>query len=441
LPIVEQMLGRSQDVADPHIPLLLWWAIEDKALSDRQQVLKLVASPEAWNRPVTRAVVVERLVRRYLGEAGPDGFATCARLLGLAPTPEEGQRLIRAMEQQLEGQHFETAPAALAAALKPLLEQERPSAALIRLSLRFGLEAAHPLALARAADGRLAAEERADFVRTLGELKRPTDRAAFVKLLRGEEPAPVRSAALLALQGYEGSEVAAAIVQQYPKMPPVLQDKARDVLVSRSSWCVVLLTVVEKGVIPARDFRLEQVRRLFLHKDPKLNERAEKLWGQVRPATSREKQGRIMAVSQILAKGPGNAERGKPWVVKNCLNCHQLFGEGAKIAPDLTAVDRKNLEVLLPNIIDPSAVIREGYQQFIVQTMDGRVFSGLLAENTAERVTVLDAKAVRIPLRKKDVESITRAETSLMPEGILDTLSDQELRDVFAYLRSELVKP
>ena len=104
-------------------------------------------------------------------------------------------------------------------------------------------------------------------------------------------------------------------------------------------------------------------------------------------------------------------------------------------------MDRKNLPVLLSNIIDPSAVIREGYQQYNVVTVDGRILAGLLAENAPDKVTVLDAKGVRTTVRKKDVESMSRAEASLMPEGILDVLSDQELRDVFAFLRSEPRRP
>ena len=70
-------------------------------------------------------------------------------------------------------------------------------------------------------------------------------------------------------------------------------------------------------------------------------------------------------------------------------------------------------------------------------TVDGRVLSGLLAENSGGKVTVLDAKGVRTPLRENEVETIKRADTSLMPEGLLDSSHDQELRDVFAYLRSE----
>jgi putative heme-binding domain-containing protein len=88
-------------------------------------------------------------------------------------------------------------------------------------------------------------------------------------------------------------------------------------------------------------------------------------------------------------------------------------------------------------VIDPSAVIREGYQQYNVATGDGRVLSGLLAENSGGKVTVLDAKGVRTPLRETEVAAITSSDASLMPEGLLDTFSDQELRDLFAYLRSE----
>ena len=93
--------------------------------------------------------------------------------------------------------------------------------------------------------------------------------------------------------------------------------------------------------------------------------------------------------------------------------------------------------MLLPNVVDPGGIIREGYQQYVVATTDGRVLSGLLAENGGGKVTLLYAKNVRTTLPESEVESIRRSDTSLMPEGILDALNDQELRDLFAYLRSE----
>src|SRR5581483_9522413 len=273
----------------------------------------------------------------------------------------ERERLFRAMEQQLEGLHLAQAPRPLAEVLTPLLAAKDPSPALVRLALRVGLDSAYPRAEARAADAKLPAAERAAFVQTLGELKRPASLAGLLRLIGKDEPAVVRTAALQSLQRYDAPEVAGAVLDQYGQMPPPLREKARDALVSRPAWSAALIDAVEKGAVPAKDVSVEQVRRVVLHKDARLNERAEKLWGHVRPATSREKQGRILAVSQMLAKGAGDALRGKALVTKHCLSCHQLFGEGAKIGPDLTAVDRKNLEVLLPNVIDPSAVIREGF--------------------------------------------------------------------------------
>src|SRR5581483_10323415 len=171
----------------------------------------------------------------------------------------------------------------------------------------LGLDEAYPLAMARVRDVGRPAEERVDFVRVLGELRRPAALELLLRLLGGQEPVPVRTAALLAVQRYEAPEVGVAVLTQYPHLPPALQDKARDVLVSRASWSAALLAAVEKGSVPATDFSLEQVRRVLLHQDAKLTARVEKLWGQVRPATSREKQGRILAVSQILAKGAGDA--------------------------------------------------------------------------------------------------------------------------------------
>ncbi|MDR3636454.1 MAG: c-type cytochrome [Isosphaeraceae bacterium] len=437
LPIVEQLLGRAEDLADPHIPLLLWWAIEDKALSDRSRVLGLVDTPEAWKRPLTRSTVVERLVRRYLAENSAEGYATCAGLLALAPTPDERERLVRALEQQMEGLHFGSVPPPLAVVLDPLLKEDRPSPSLIRLSLRLGMTSAYPLAASRAADPALPVNERIEFIRTLGELKRNESLPILLRALGADEPALVRAEALQGLQRYDSAEVATALLTHYPKMPPALQDKTRDVLVSRPAWSQLVVGAAEKGTLAAKDFSVEQVRRILLHKDTSLGARAEKLWGQVRPATNREMQGRIQAVSIILGKGKGETAAGKPLVVKHCLSCHTLFGEGAQIGPELTAVDRKNLDVLIQNVVDPSGVIREGFQQYLVATKDGRVLSGLLAENNADKLVVLDAKGVRTPLRTDEVEDVTRANASLMPERILDPLSDQDVRDIFAYLQSE----
>ena len=436
LPVVEQLAGRSEDVEDLHIPLLLWWAVEDKALSDRARVLEMVDTTGGWNRPITQSFLVGRMARRYLADGTPEGYTTCARLIALAPSPAERERLYRAMELQMDGRHLDTPPGPLASAIGASLSSATPSPALVRLSLRLGLKSAYAPAEARAADAEIPARERAEFVRTLGELRRPESLAPLLRLLGDDEPTPVRAAALQALQCFDSPEVADTIVAHYPKMPAALRAPSRDVLVSRSGWSAMALSAVEKGTISPADFPLDQVRRILLHADPSHVSRVEKLWGRVRQATTREAEGRIAAVAGVLAKGQGDASRGRPIAARTCLTCHQLSGDGQKIGPDLTTVDRKNLDVLIRNVVDPSGVIREGYQQYVVASADGRVLSGLLAENSGGKVTVLDSRGVRTSLGETEVETIKRSDASLMPEGILDPLSDQEVRDLFAYLRS-----
>ena len=89
LPIVREMLKQNADLDDPHIPLLLWWAVEDKAAVDRDLVLDLLAEPQVWKQPLVRTMIVERLAQRYAAAGKDADFESCARLLAMAPGAEK----------------------------------------------------------------------------------------------------------------------------------------------------------------------------------------------------------------------------------------------------------------------------------------------------------------------------------------------------------------
>jgi len=122
---------------------------------------------------------------------------------------------------------------------------------------------------------------------------------------------------------------------------------------------------------------------------------------------------------------------------KVCANCHKLHGEGNSVGPDLTGAERKNRELLIRGIVDPAAAIREQYISHVALTSDGRVLTGLLAESTAETVTLLDAKNVRTVLRRDELDELQESTVSLMPEKLLDDLTEQQIRDLFAYLQAD----
>ena len=133
--------------------------------------------------------------------------------------------------------------------------------------------------------------------------------------------------------------------------------------------------------------------------------------------------------------GLGNVENGHLLFQKHCAICHTLFGDGNKVGPDLTGADRKNREYLITQIVDPSAVIRAEYQAFNVETKDGRSLFGLVAESSPSAVTLVDSKNERFVIARSKIEEMTPSTTSLMPEKILDPLSDQELCDLFTFLQ------
>ena len=436
LPIIEQMLRRDDDARDPHIPLLLWWAVEDKALSDRAGVLRLVSDKSAWQHALVRDVIAERLVRRYVGERSDAGWDACVTLLDAAPDAVLRDRLIAAIDLQLAGGRLDMPPLQLSKRIEQLLAEPMTAPALLRLALRLQIDKALPKSLALLSDRSASAEDRAALMPAVGATQHPEFVPALLACLAADEPIAVRSAAISALQAYDDPTVAESIVATYATMTPELKAQARGLLVSRAAWAQALIDAVRAGKIPAGDVDIGQVRQMLVHAQPELNRQIESVWGKVTPATPREKQGKISAVQTMLAKGSGNPAAGKPLALKHCGVCHQLFGEGNKIGPDLTTADRKNLAVLLPNVIDPSAVIRPEFVAYSAQTADGRVLVGLMADSNPETVTLLDAKNVRTTLARSEIEALEASPISLMPERLLDALTTQEICDLFAYLRS-----
>ncbi|HVX11774.1 MAG TPA: PVC-type heme-binding CxxCH protein [Pirellulales bacterium] len=437
LPIVERMLERDADANDTHLPLLVWWALEDKAVSDRGDVLGLFADRSVWQHPLVRDALAQRLVRRYVGEHSAAGWAACVQLLNAVPEPTQRDRLIAAIDTQLAESRLETPPKELTELIEGLLSQPTASPAVLRLALRLQIAGALPKALALVADRAASADDRAGLIATIGATRHPECVPPLLECLSKEEPLAIRAAALSALQAYGDAEIGESLVTGYADMTPELRAQARGLLVSRAGWAHTLIDAVRGKRIAVGDVDTAQVRQMLVHKDKDLNRQIEALWGKVTPSTTREKQGRISAVQTMLSKYPGDAAVGKGLVRKHCGICHTFFGEGNKIGPDLSTADRKNLTVLLPNVIDPSAIIRPEFVAYTAHTADGRVLDGLLANSNPESVTLLDAKNVRTTLRRDEIEALEPLPTSLMPERLLDTLSVQEICDLFAYLRSD----
>jgi putative membrane-bound dehydrogenase-like protein len=442
LPIVRELLQRSEDVQDPHIPLLLWWAIEDKAISDREQVLGLLDTPAAWQTTLIRRFIVERLGRRYLAEGTDAGLAACARLLAQAPGTVDADLVIQGMEKALEGRHLKQIPAALAERISALCRQQPANLTLTRLALRLGNPEAYDRAVHLAADAKAPTPQRLALIEVLGQIGNADCVPALMDLLADSQPANIRQAALAGLQPFPDPAITETVLARYPQMPANLRGRAQSLLFSRPASTLKFLQAVDSGRIASKEVGPDQLRRIALHHDPQIDSLVEKHWGKFSPATAGEKLARIGNLGGVvLGRGsvahPGNAVAGKLLFEKKCANCHRLFGEGGKIGPDLTGADRKDRTFLLTSIVDPSAVIRKEYLAYVVSTTNGRLLTGLLAESTPKTVTLLNDKNERTLIPRDEIQAMNPSPQSLMPEGLLDDLDDPQIRDLFSYLQAD----
>lgn len=437
LPVVSELLHRNEDLDDPHIPLLLWWAIEAKACSDRERVLEMFDSPGFWRLPLVKKHLIERIGRRYLAEGSEPGLAACQRLLTRAPRFAEIQQLLGGMEKALEGRRPDHVPAALAVALDALWDKYPSDLTLVRFALRLGDERAYQRALQLAVDLRTPEAGRLGLIEVLGQSGKPDCVPVLLQVLRDSRKDSLRLAALNALQAYQDPSIPETFLALYPKWPGALRSRAQAILAARPDTALQLLRAVDAGRVAPADVPLEQLQQILLHNREPLNGLVQKHWGKVGRQTAGEKIARIRAVEHMLNQGKGDPANGKALFQKNCATCHTLFGEGNKVGPDLTSADRRNRHLLVMNVVDPSAVIRPEYVAYNVETTDGRVLTGLVVDSSPQSVTLLDAKNERTVIGRGQIEKdgLRPSAASLMPEKVLDPLDEQQIRDLFSYVQ------
>jgi putative heme-binding domain-containing protein len=441
LPIIRRLVLRDADAADPHIPLLLWWAVERHAIRSTGTVAEFYASPEAWASCLARDGIVGRLVRRYAAEGKPETDDACARLLRSAPNDGARRRLLAALEQGLQERAGAPRTAKLASGLHTALLawwQEAPDdVTLLRLLARAGHPAARERATALSLNTAEPVEARTALLEVLGEVGASERAGDILALVGGREPEPVQLAALAAWQRLGTDTQATALLSAYARLPERVRARARSVLLGRKSWAGLFLRAVDAGTVPSAEVTVEDLQAVAQQRDDALNELVRKHWGTVRGAALEERLAEVRRLTNDLRAGPGDPQAGRGLFAKHCGACHRLFGEGGTLGPDLTHANRADRHYLLVSLVDPSGVIRKEYLSYTVQTTDGRVLTGLIAEQTPQRLTLVNANNETTSILRAEIATLHESPVSLMPEGQLKDLRPQELRDLFSYLQSQ----
>ncbi len=433
--IVEALTAHGEDANDHNLPLLYWYIMEPLVDQDAQRAMEL--GMQAGEKiPKLREFTLRRI-----GASG-DARAIDHLVVGLSrvDTADVQLSFLAAIRAALSGQRTADKPAPWDRVYPSLSgsEHEQVQLQAAAVGVTFGdaraadrlrselADASRSLASRSAAlDALLTAKQ--DVVQTLVELVGSDD-----------QPAALREAAILGLAQYDAPSIAPAMVKAYVNLNAAQRRAAIATLSGRASGAKALLLAMRDKLIPTVDLTADLARQIEYFEDAEVTQLLRAHWGQVRETTA--DKGELMnATKELLQRtdlAKPDLKLGQAVFAKTCQRCHVLYGEGEKLGPDLTGSNRANLDYLLENIVDPSAVMAHEYRQSIFMTEDGQVITGLLRSETENAVTVQTAEAV-VVLPVAEIAERRTSEQSMMPDDQLQQFSPHEIRSLIAYLRSQ----
>jgi len=243
------------------------------------------------------------------------------------------------------------------------------------------------------------------------------------------------STAVRSLATFDDPNLAQEVINRYKDFRAETRPAVISMLTSRAASARLLLEAVAAKKISRRDISAYDARQIHSLGDESLDKLLSTAWGEFRSSTEEKKSQMASLRAKLTPERIGGAElrRGRDVFLKTCAVCHRLYGEGALIAPELTGSGRADLGYLLENIVDPSAVVAADYRISFVELKDGRTLTGIAGEKR-EHTMSIQTLTEKITVEQSQVENIQPSALSLMPEGLLDSLSDDEKRDLLGYL-------
>lgn len=434
--IAEAIASKGEFMDDPTLPLMLWFGIEPAVLEAPDRAADLAGSG-----PIGP---LSRFIARRLTAASADH-------------PERVSPIVNRLARAEDSRTRAAMLAGIADAVRGLRNADPPPGwnEAVEALNRFDDDSVRPLVreLSVVFGGGRALEELREIVSDR-EAELLSRRDAIGVLVRGRAEGLLellgsllsdRDLAADAVRGLatiDAPEASALILERLSRMPIDAKQEAVNALGSRLGSASALLDAIEAGQVPRSEVSAFIVRQLQTLGDDGLSNRVASLWPEYRPITESasariEETRRLLTPDRLSEADPAH---GRLLFSKTCAQCHVLFAEGGAVGPELTGAQRADLGYLLENLIDPNATLDDDYRMTVFALADGRIVNGLIAEQTDRTVTI-QTPTDRILVPRDEIEEERKSDISLMPEGLLDPLDDQDVADLIRYLQSPTQVP
>ncbi|NNE92599.1 MAG: c-type cytochrome [Verrucomicrobiales bacterium] len=340
--------------------------------------------------------------------------------------------LLSGMLLGLEGQRDVAPPAEWEAVSTKLTQSDdgEVRSFTMRLSQIFGDESATGKALILLADRKAPMAERRAALASLLNQQNEALRPILKKLI---DEKPLRIPAIRAFSTIETKDAPKILLRRYPEFKPDTQRAVIETLTTRKSYAEALFAALEAGEISREAIPAYVARSLSVL----LGEKFTRKYGVKKLSDDKEAliaKTKELATAEALEKADASA--GRVVYQKACLACHKMYGQGGVIGPDLTGSNRADLNYLLLNILDPSGDIPDAYKMVIVKLKNGQLLSGTVTAEDDQKVT-LNMIGQQSVIVKSDIVSRETAPVSMMPEGLLQTLTEKEILDLFKYMQTK----
>ena len=424
--IAEGLVGRATDAEDHNIPKMIWFAVEPLVTDDPERALHLASGSKI---PLHAEFIARRVV-------DADQVQLLVDWMGGQPKIEKS--ILKGMLSGLEGRSDLVTPDNWQEVYTKLQSDSELSSLAVQVAQQFGDAEAAKQLMASIKNKSIPLSERREALKQLGDQGWPELLKEIPDFITDPE---LRIQAFRAAAAFDDEDLGWQLIKQYDNYKPNEQLELIQAMATRPQYGWILTEELKAGNVPKKDipaYVARQLRRV-------VGNGFVEVWGPIDQLSANKKAdyAKYQALLTDQKLSEANTVNGRALFQRTCGACHKMYGEGGSIGPDITGSNRANMDYLLGNILDPSGEIQEDYKMVVVTTREGRTFMGNVVAENDRQLTLRIVGQDALVINQSDIQSREVTPNSMMPEGLLQTMTDQEVADLVAYLktREQVVLP
>ena len=417
--LAQELTKYSEDNSDPNIPHMLWFAIEPLVMNDVPRILSLAQQSKM-------TLVSQNIARRLV-----DGEKTDALVEAIEVKHFNRLDLCKGLLAGLENNQNNKVPTNWNNTYDKLQKDQRLQNITTQIAQLFGnAEAAQQLVAVIQKPGNNYSDKR-KAIQNLSTLKNEQLVEELPRLLEQDS---LRIAAIRAIPFYQRVEIGKSLIENFSDFTVPEKQEILQALSSRLVYARPLANAIKEKSIPRNDvppYIASQLRRV-------LGNGFVEIWGPIDDLNSdvQSEYAKYRRLMQDHAIASADPFQGKNVFQRVCWACHKMYGDGGNLGPDLTGSNRLNTEYLLSNILEPSGEIQDDYQMVVITTNEGRTYSGSITNESDHQITMSIVGQENINIKKSSIQSKEVNPQSIMPVGLLNSLTDEEILNLVAFLKS-----